>query len=46
MELLLSGGDAKSGTEEAEAVAAAIDSLTVKDGEKGADEVTKESSDK
>ena len=33
MEVLLAGGDAKTGAEEADAAATAIESLTVKDGE-------------
>jgi hypothetical protein len=42
MEVLLAGGDSKAGTEEADAAATAIESLTVKDAEKSAEEETSE----
>eukprot|EP01036_Dinobryon_divergens_P034204 gene34204-44187_t len=40
MEVLLAGGDSKAGTEEADAAATAIESLTVKDAEKSAEETS------
>lgn len=40
MEVLLAGGDSKAGAEEADAAATAIESLTVKDAEKSAEETS------